>query len=162
MVRQTGRITGWMALFVSIVSVAGAGITMAADANDPRLEDHRPLEAPPVNGGVIENDGLENMVIQRTVTALGDRFYDAFASQWRAQSVIARGVITIEERPWMTEGTEVIVRFQNQVIHRTRVRPRNPGPEETAAASVAIVSDMIARYQRPLGNDRTPPGRLEE
>lgn len=162
MARQTGRITGWAALLVCIIGVAGAQVTMAADDDHADLEDHRPLEAPPVNGGVLENDGLENMVIQRTVTALGDRFYDAFASQWRAQNVVARGVITIEERPWMTEGTEVIVRFQNQVIHRTRVRPRNPAPEETAAASVAVVSDIIERYQRPFNNQRRPPGKLEE
>ncbi len=159
---QTGRLSGWMALFVFMTAFTGHDSVGAEDADNGELENRRPLEAPAVNGGVIENDGLDNLVIQRTVTALGDRFYDAFASHWRAQSVVARGVITIEERPWMTEGTEMIVRFQNQVIHRTRVRPRNPGPDETAAASVAIVSDIIARYQRPLGNDRRPPTKLEE
>ena len=159
---HTGRRGGWLASCARLtgVTVAAAGMVMASE--QPPLEAADPLEPPVINGGVLENDGLGNMVIQRTITTLGDRFYDAFASHWRAQSVVARGVITIEERPWMTEGTEVLVRYQNQVVHRTRVWPRNPDPETTAEASVAIVSDIIARYQRPLGNGRNPQDGAKE
>ncbi|MEX0451157.1 CsgE family curli-type amyloid fiber assembly protein [Spiribacter sp. 218] len=114
------------------------------------LEDPTPLEAPPPREGGLENDGLNNMVIQRTVTALGDRFYDAFANHWRNQSVIARGVIGVEESPWMSEGTEIIIRFRREVIYRIRVWPRNPGPEERAATAVREVSRIIDRYQTRL------------
>lgn len=125
------------------------GFLLCAGSDVPaqRLEDLRPLETPILNDKTIENDGLNNLVIQRTVTALGNRFFDAFASYWRAQSFEAQGVITIEEQPWMSEGTEVIIRFQRETVYRARVWPRNPSPEETAERAVPAVVEIIQRYQ---------------
>ena len=126
------------------------------------LERETPLEAPSLPGGTLENDGLDNLVVRRTITALGNRFYDAFARAWRDQTIEARGVITVEERPWMSEGTEVVIRYQHEVIQRLRVWPRNPGPEEVAEATAARVAQIIQRYQRPLGGNGEGKQGLEE
>ncbi len=138
---------GWWLKGHPSLLLAGAFLCIGNDIPAQPLEDARPLETPTLNDKTIENDGLNNLVIQRTVTALGNRFFDAFASYWRAQSVEAQGVITIEEQPWMTEGTEVIIRFQRETIYRTRVWPRNPSPEETAERAVPAVAEIIQRYQ---------------
>ena len=142
---------GWAGIALLILGLAGMHV-VAEDQANGAIDDNRPLEAPPLPGGTLENDGLDNMVLQRTVTTLGDRFSDAFASHWRSQSVVADGVITIEERPWMSEGTEVIVRYQRQAIYRVRVWPRNPSPEETAEQAVVEVSRIIDQYQTRLRN----------
>ena len=140
---------GWAGVALILLGFTSAQ-TVADDQADGAIEDDRALEAPALSGGPLENDGLDNMVLQRTVTALGDRFSDAFASHWRKQPVVARGVITIEERPWMSEGTEVIVRFEREAIYRVRVWPRNPSPESTAERAVAEVARIIDDYQSRL------------
>ncbi|MEX0429920.1 CsgE family curli-type amyloid fiber assembly protein [Spiribacter insolitus] len=142
---------GWAGIALIVLALAGMHV-VAEDQANGTIDDGRPLEAPPLPDGTLENDGLDNMVLQRTVTALGDRFSDAFASHWRSQPVVADGVITIEERPWMSEGTEVIVRYQRQAIYQVRVWPRNPSPEETAQQAVAEVSRIIDDYQTRLRN----------
>ena len=139
--------------WAGIAAISLSLAAMPATAEDPAngaIGDQRPLEAPALPGGPLDNDGLDNMVLRPTGTALGDRFSDAFASHWRDQPVVAEGVITIEERPWMSEGTEVIVRFRRQVVYQVRVWPRNPSPETTAEQAVAEVSRIIDAYQSPL------------
>mgnify|MGYP000577118013 CR=1 FL=1 len=158
--RRPGDIRRRVAAVLAIL-MAGPVVPASAEESAP-LERDAPLEAPTLPGGTLENDGLDNLVVRRTVTALGHRFYDAFAQAWRDQPVVARGVLTIEERPWMTDGTEVVIRYQHEVIRRLRVWPRNPAPEEVARQAAAQVARVIARYQQPLNGQREAPQGLED
>ena len=63
--------------WAGIAAISLSLAAMPATAEDPAngaIGDQRPLEAPALPGGPLDNDGLDNMVLRRTVTALGDRF----------------------------------------------------------------------------------------
>jgi len=74
---------GWAGIALLILGLAGMHVVAEEQANGA-IDDNRPLEAPPLPGGTLENDGLDNMVLQRTVTTLGDRLHGPAAHRHHA------------------------------------------------------------------------------
>ncbi|MBK1651972.1 hypothetical protein CKO08_06955 [Halorhodospira halochloris] len=139
-------ITTGLGLCVAVVITPAQGF----ESEQKPLESLAPLER--VQEGLA--DALSNVVIRRTTTHLGDRFYREFSSLWSAHGVYdIRGVLTIEEQPAFNQGTLIRVVYERQVMFSAHVRPHKPSPEKVAEAAISPVTDRVAQRvaQRFMG-----------
>lgn len=89
------------------------------------------------------DDPLGGVVVNRTVTVLGNDFYREFASRWREKDISDRFSISIHERPSARFGSEVWVLYRQKQVFRTFLPPARAATEDISVAAVEIVYQSI-------------------
>lgn len=104
----------------------------------------------------VLDDPLGGVVVNRTVTVLGNDFYQDFTSLWRQKDISNTFSISIHERPSARFGSEIWVLFrQNRVFH-TFLPPARAATEKISAAAVEIVYQSIADSEAERIFTRSP------
>lgn len=100
----------------------------------------------------IFDDPMSGVVINRTVTVLGNDFYQYFAMAWREKDTQGQWTISVHERPSARFGSEIWVQFrQNRVFHAF-LSPARQAAKRTSeqAAEIAFKNIMDSEVQRML------------
>lgn len=108
------------------------------------------------DGEVIGGEAapLRGVVIRQTMTHLGDEFYRFFSQDWRQQDLAAPRPILIEEQPSAQDGSRIRVRYSQDVLFETTLRPHGPDPAQVAEQAVGQVTERVASRIAAGRNER--------
>lgn len=86
-----------------------------------------PLALAAQPNGLGEGSGLseEGLVINHTMTRIGNDFYQAFFARWQEQDTRSRYTVTIHERPSARWGSTVWVEYQNKRVYQGRLESKH-------------------------------------
>lgn len=148
---------GWPRTFargLALVALPGLGcLTAPAAAQDAGVlaPQHKPADL----NRPIQSDPYDGVVVNETITLLGNDFYRSFVAAWRDKPLSDRYAITIRERPSVRWGTQVWVEFNRRRVYQSFLPParaRIPGIAEQAAA-IAYQNVVQSETQRLLFRD---------
>lgn len=92
-------------------------------------------------------DPLSGIVINRTVTVLGNDFYQYFATAWRQKDVANKYSITVYERPSARWGSEVWVDYRHETMFRTFLSPARQAAREVSEQAAEMVHENVVRNE---------------
>ncbi|NGM87958.1 hypothetical protein G5B35_11640 [Parapusillimonas sp. SGNA-6] len=133
-------------LLASVVSSLSLAPAYAADKNAAsETNTARPLEAigSPQHQSALD-DPLAGVVVNRTVTVLGQDFYQNFTALWRQKDISHRYSISIHERPSARFGSEIWVLFRQKRMFHTFLPPARAATKRVSAQAVELVYQNIA------------------
>jgi curli production assembly/transport component CsgE len=91
----------------------------------------------------IFDDPLSGIVINRTVTVLGNDFYQYFATAWREKDGDNRFSIAVYERPSARFGSEIWVTFRQDRVFHTFLSPARQAARKVSQQAVEITYKNI-------------------
>ena len=148
---------GWRvtpARIVAFLALPGLGAVIppviAQDVSAPQL-----AAKPADLNRPIQQDAYDGVVVNQTITLLGNDFYRAFVAAWRDKPLSERFAITVGERPSVRLGTQVWVEFGRRRVYQSMLPPsraRAPGIAEQAA-EIAYQNIVQSEAQRLLFRD---------
>jgi curli production assembly/transport component CsgE len=89
-------------------------------------------------------DPLSGVVVNRTVTVLGQDFYQNFTALWRQKDISNKFSISIHERPSARFGSEIWVLFRQKRVFHTFLPPARAATKRVSAQAVEQVYQNIA------------------
>ena len=95
----------------------------------------------------IFDDPLSGVVVNRTVTVLGNDFYQHFSTRWRQLPQSTRYSISIHERPTARFGSEIWVQYRQQRVFHTFLPPARAATRSISEFAVQHVSENISRRE---------------
>jgi len=95
----------------------------------------------------IFEDPLQGVLVNRTVTVLGNDFYQYFANYWNQTNQESRYSIAIYERPTARFGSEIWIQFRQQRVFHTFLAPARQAAKGVAEAAARIVEQNIMRSE---------------
>src|SRR5690554_3273078 len=93
------------------------------------------------------DDPLQGVVVNRTVTVLGNDFYQYFATFWNESNQQSRYSIAIYERPTARWGSEIWIQFRQDRVFHTFLAPARQAAKDIAEAAADIVERNIMRAE---------------
>lgn len=142
------------ACVAALVALSGLGASIAPvsaqDVKGPQL-DAKPADL----NRPIQKDAYDGVVVNQTITLLGNDFYRAFVATWRDKPLSERYAITVGERPSVRLGTQVWVEFGRRRVYQSMLPParaRVAGIGEQAA-EIAYQNIVQSETQRLLFRD---------
>jgi curli production assembly/transport component CsgE len=145
---------GTFARALALLALPGFGwlaAPVAAQDANVLAPEHKPADL----NRPIQSDAYDGVVVNETVTLLGNDFYRAFVAAWRDKPLSERYAITIGERPSVRWGTQVWVEFNRRRVYQSFLPParaRVAGIAEQAA-EVAYQNVVQSEAQRLLFRD---------
>ncbi|WP_136795390.1 MULTISPECIES: CsgE family curli-type amyloid fiber assembly protein [Desulfosediminicola] len=94
---------------------------------------------------VAQDVEIGALVINKTITRLGDDFYDEFTNRWDPPKQLGPMHISIQEAPSARWGTIIAVFVGSERYFVTRVSSRQVDIEEIAEAAVKQVTITLIR-----------------
>src|SRR5690606_3376713 len=104
------------------------------------------LEAEQESATIFE-DPLRGVLVNRTVTVLGNDFYQFFSTFWNARNENNRYSIAIYERPTARWGSEIWIQFRQERVFHTFLSPARQAAKEVAEAATEVVQRNITRME---------------
>lgn len=95
----------------------------------------------------IFEDPLQGVIVNRTVTVLGNDFYQYFTSYWNQVNQESRYSIAIYERPTARWGSEIWIEFRQRRIFHTFLAPARAAAKDIAEAAADMVEQNIMRAE---------------
>jgi curli production assembly/transport component CsgE len=92
----------------------------------------------------VFDDPLGGVVVNRTVTVLGQDFYQNFTAIWRQKDISNKFSISIHERPSARFGSEIWVLFREKRMFHTFLPPARAATKRVSAQAVELVYKNIA------------------
>lgn len=92
----------------------------------------------------IFDDPLAGVVVNRTITVLGQDFYRYFTAQWRQKDLDNRYTISIYERPSARFGSEIWVQFRQKRMFHIFLPPARAATKKISGMAVEMVYQNIA------------------
>jgi len=83
--------------------------------------------------------------MDHTITAIGHRFYQAFARAWLNETDLSRVNLSIYERPSARWGSLIWVAYRRHTVFRTFVSPGRHDLNRLAQQAVQIVAEQVRR-----------------
>lgn len=103
---------------------------------------------------IEDNRLLRGVVIGRTMTPLGDEFRHHLGLIWREMNINALRILSVQERPSAHYGSQVIVRYDGEIIFQAILPPNR---ESTLERYARVAAERAARSARTqLGNINDP------
>lgn len=90
------------------------------------------------------DEPLGGVVVNRTVTVLGQDFYQNFTAIWRQKDISNKFSISIHERPSARFGSEIWVLFRQKRMFHTFLPPARAATKRISAQAVELVYQNIA------------------
>lgn len=153
---------------VMLVSLSFAAAHGTARAQDEHLvKDNLPKSkietAVQHSGGKsVFDDPLGGVVVNRTVTVLGDDFYQYFSTFWREKDISSKFTISVHERPSARFGSEIWVQFRQKRMFHTFLPPARAATKKISAMAVDMVYRNIAESEVERMMVRSPDLGPEE
>lgn len=114
---------------------------VAAYAATAQLEEGDPLQVKPEKS--LLDDPLRGIVVNRTVTVLGNDFYRAFTRSWHDKDGDNRYSIAVYERPTARFGSEIWVQYRQQRIFHMFLSPARQKARELGEQAARIVYENV-------------------
>ncbi|USD67150.1 curli production assembly/transport protein CsgE [Vibrio sp. SCSIO 43136] len=145
---------GLRARFFAVAVCAVVAFTEASFAatKSTGVEESKPLE----NGPALEDKSapafhdfteVGGLIIDRTMTRLGEDFYDAFTLKMNEKYDSLSENLTVKERATALSGSIISVTHRNKIIYRTALSPGRRQAEEKADQALRSVSAHIIRWE---------------
>jgi len=132
---------------VWLISLAAAAFCPLARGQDlPPAKDTLPptMLDEGRKGKSVFDDPLGGVVVNRTVTVLGNDFYQDFTALWRQKDISNKFSISIYERPSARFGSEIWVQFRQKNMFHVFLPPARARTRQISAAAVELVYQNIA------------------
>lgn len=113
-------------------------------------------------GKSVFDDPLGGVVVNRTVTVLGDDFYQYFSTYWREKDISSKFTISVHERPSARFGSEIWVQFRQKRMFHTFLPPARAATKKISAMAVDMVYRNIAESEVERMMVRSPDLGPEE
>src|SRR5690606_40284954 len=91
----------------------------------------------------VLDDPLGGIVVNRTVTVLGNDFYQYFARAWREKDGDNRYSISVHERPSARWGSEIWVQYRQQRVFHMFLSPARQAAKEIRQQAAEIVYENV-------------------
>ena len=134
-------------------SIAALALCNPAISQEQSQEQPKPQGALPLSkieqaqrhagGKSVFDDPLGGIVVNRTVTVLGNDFYQYFSNHWREKDISSTYTISIHERPSARFGSEIWVQFRHKRMFHTFLPPARAATKDISAVAVDIVYQNI-------------------
>jgi curli production assembly/transport component CsgE len=131
-------------LLACAFAVGAANAGNASNGADNQHSEQTPkLPDPDASAKRLLTDPLGGMVINHTVTVLGNDFYQYFANAWNEIDPDHKYTISIYERPTARWGSEVWVQFRNSRMFRTFLSPARQAAKSVSEQAAQITFKNI-------------------
>lgn len=155
--RLCATVMATLAIAVCGTNAAAAALPVGKDAQPKATVPSDTLPKPKLNGtsGTSDNNGstearkklfddpLAGVVVNRTVTVLGQDFYQYFTSLWRQKDISSQFSISIHERPSARFGSEIWVQFRQKRMFHAFLPPARAATKQISSAAVELVYQNI-------------------
>lgn len=91
----------------------------------------------------VLDDPLSGIVVNRTVTVLGNDFYQYFARAWREQDGDQRYSLSVHERPSARWGSEIWVQYRRERVFHLFLSPARQQAKEISEQAAKIVYENV-------------------
>lgn len=91
----------------------------------------------------VLDDPLGGIVVNRTVTVLGNDFYTHFARTWREKDGENRYSISVYERPSARFGSEIWVQYRQERVFHMFLSPARQAAGEIGERAAEIVFENV-------------------
>ena len=91
----------------------------------------------------VFDDPLSGIVVNRTVTVLGNDFYQYFSSRWRQKDISTKYTISVHERPSARFGSEIWVQFRQKRMFHAFLPPARAATKKISWSAVEMVYQNI-------------------
>lgn len=138
-----------LALF-SLAANAQEGIT-APDQSSESISDSSAInrlespDGPKVESGYNGSSELTGVLVDRTLTVIGQNFYRSFSQIGMERPIIRGATLTIHERPDARWGIQLWITEGPRVYFRTQLSPRLGDANDIARQAVDIVEKAILK-----------------
>jgi curli production assembly/transport component CsgE len=118
-------------------------VSVASEGSEARSDGH--------DGVAIQrprarlSDGLNGVMIDRTMTMIGKTFYRQFSQQRLDSPALRNTSLSIHERPSARWGSLIWITEGNNVLYEATLPPRLNDVDMYASAAVSSVSDQFLR-----------------
>ncbi|MGB3290708.1 MAG: curli production assembly/transport protein CsgE [Burkholderiaceae bacterium] len=148
-----------------LISLAAAAFSPLARGQHPGLtQDTLPrtvLDEGQKKKSVFD-DPLGGVVTNRTVTVLGNDFYQDFTALWRQKDISNQFSLSIYERPSARFGSEIWIQFRQKRMFHAFLPPARARTKQISAAAVELVYQGIANSEAERILVRSPDLGPEE
>ena len=99
------------------------------------------LDFPPsIAADLIANDGI---VIDQTITMVGQAFYQSFTALWRDKARVDRYSLAVRERPSARQGSQIWIEFGQKRVFQAQLPSNRSKLQELAEQAVEVAHDNI-------------------
>lgn len=131
--------------FLSLIAIFAMCVTLSAQAAASR---NAADTGNKIDSGVISQDPLRGLIINRTITTLGWNFYKSFSGVWEALHPNSEFTLTITERPTAQFGSEIWITYQNTTLYHAFLAPAVSHVNQTAKQAAQIVYSGLGRIEQ--------------
>lgn len=97
--------------------------------------------------GFTNYDEISGVIVDRTVTKLGDQFYTLFSQQVNEQFPDLKENFTVKEIPTALSGSIIEVYHARRAIYRTALSPGRRQAKERAQEATRVINNYVVRWQ---------------
>ena len=97
---------------------------------------------------VRQSAALKNLVMDNTLSKMGQDFYEFFYEQWDPPETDRHFTVYIEEKPSPGMGNMVMIKINYDKVFQSRLTPRQGMIEKIAQQAVNRSESYIANYQQ--------------
>lgn len=115
-------------------------------------------DGPKIESGVNGSSELTGVLVDRTLTVIGQSFYRSFSQIGMGHPIIRGATLTIHERPDARWGVQLWITEGPRVYFRTQLSPRLSDSEDVARQAVDIVEKAV--LERRLSAAMNPSADL--
>ncbi|MEH0689094.1 curli production assembly/transport protein CsgE [Vibrio cholerae] len=126
---------GFLLMMFSVLSVAQKAEVSDEVSADGHLEN---------NEFYIEVEGL---IVDRTMTRLGDDFYFFFTQYMNDRHGSLQENLVVKERPTALSGSIISVVHRDKVIYRTALSPGRKTAQDKAKDALSAVTNYLLRWK---------------
>jgi curli production assembly/transport component CsgE len=90
----------------------------------------------------LEIDGL---IIDETMTKIGQDFYRIFYSRWTAPEQVSGFTIYILEQPMPRMGSRISIKINDKIVYRGMLKPRYDVIEQTVEQIIPQIKDYLIK-----------------
>jgi len=95
----------------------------------------------------VLDDPLSGIVVNRTVTVLGNDFYQYFARAWREKDGDHRYSISVHERPSARWGSEIWIQYRQQRVFHMFLSPARQAAKEISEQAAQLVYENVVNSE---------------
>lgn len=119
-------------------------------------------DGPKIESGYNGSSELTGVLVDRTLTVIGQSFYRSFSQIGMGHPIIRGATLTIHERPDARWGVQLWITEGPRVYFRTQLSPRLSAAEDVARQAVDIVEKAILRRELNAAFNRSADLGKEE
>ncbi|MCF7362150.1 curli production assembly/transport component CsgE [Vibrio diazotrophicus] len=141
---MTLKINTFLIIFFVYFSLHASYLHAKESAGDQSpIEDSQQLE----DGEHDSLDEVNGLIIDRTMTRIGNMFYSEFAQQLNESEENLKENLTITEKTTAKFGTIMTIWHSQKVVFRTSLSPKMKESKEQAAKAVRTVQDYLTKWR---------------